>query len=228
MFEHLFDRNDGFDTFRLVIAGTSLVVSLIYLGFAGRPSSPLRTVLKTASIGTLAVLPWTYLGTTGANPLFILSLALALSALGDLFLALKDQQRFFLYGLATFLAAHVAYLAAFLPHAAMPEGGALVAVIATLAAAGAFLIVLVPRLGKMKVPVIAYFAVIMAMTAAAWSIPHASWLLGAGAVIFAVSDSLIAVRKFLNPFPGSHVAVWTTYVAAQFMMTAAFLALIVP
>jgi uncharacterized membrane protein YhhN len=228
MFEHLFDRNDGFDTFRLVIAGTSLAVSIVYLAFAGGPSSPLRTILKTASIGTLAILPLTYLGTTGANPLFILSLALALSALGDLLLALKDQQRFFLYGLGTFLAAHVAYLAAFLPHAQMPEGWALIAIVATLAAASAFLAVLIPRLGKMKLPVIGYFTIIMAMTAAAWSIPGASWLLGAGAVIFAISDSLIAVRKFLNPFPGINIAVWTTYVAAQFMMTVAFLHFIVP
>src|SRR5262245_62138604 len=117
MLEHLFDRSDGFDTFRLVIVGASLAVSVIYLAYAGKASSPLRTVLKTISIGVLAILPWTYLGTTGANPLFILSLALALSALGDLLLALKDQQRFFVFGLGAFLAAHVAYLAAFLPHA---------------------------------------------------------------------------------------------------------------
>ena len=227
MFEHLFDRNDGFDTFRLAIAGTSLAVSLAYFAFADSPSSPLRTTLKTLSIGTLAILPWTYLGTTGANPLFILSLALALSALGDLFLALKDQQRFFLYGLGTFLAAHVAYLAAFLPHTQTPSGNALIAVLATLAAASAFLAVLLPRLGKMKLPVVAYFAVIMAMAAAAWSIPNASWMLGAGAVIFALSDSLIAQRKFLQPFPGHHLAVWTTYVAAQLMMTLAYIHVII-
>lgn len=228
MFEHLFDRNDTFDTWRLVIAGTSLTVAFIYLAFAGRPSSPLRTTLKTAAIGILALLPRTYLGTTGANPLLILSLALALSALGDFFLALKDQQRLFLFGLGTFFAAHVAYLAAFLPYASVPEGRALIAVIATLAAASAFLIVLVPRLGRMKLPVIAYFTIIMAMAAAAWSIPNASWMLGAGAVIFAVSDSLIAQRKFLRPFRGHHAAVWITYIAAQFMMTAAFLHFIVP
>jgi uncharacterized membrane protein YhhN len=228
MFEHLFDRNDGFDAFRLVIVGTSLAVSLIYLAFAGKPSSPLRTVLKTVSIGVLAILPWTYLGTTGANPLFILSLALALSAVGDLLLALKDQQRFFVFGLGAFLAAHVAYLAAFLPHASVPQGTALIALIATVAAAGVFVGILIPRLGKMRIPVIAYFTVIMAMVAAALSIEGASWMLGAGAVIFALSDSLIAVRKFLNPFPGINIAVWTTYVAAQFMMTLSFLHLIVP
>lgn len=228
MWEHLFARNDGFDTTRLVIAGTSLAVSLVYLAYAGRESSPARTLLKTLSIGVLAALPWTYLGTTGANPLFVLSLALALSALGDLLLALKDQQRYFVFGLGAFLLAHVAYLAAFLPYARTPQGTVLVAIVATFAAAGALLAVLIPRLGKLKFPVIAYFAIIMAMVAAALSIPQASWLLGAGAVIFALSDSLIAVRKFLQPFPGVNIAVWTTYVAAQFMMTLAFLHLIVP
>jgi uncharacterized membrane protein YhhN len=228
MWEHLFARNDGLDTTRLVIAGTSLAVSLAYVAFAGRESSPFRTLLKTLSIGVLAALPWTYLGTTGANPLFVLSLALALSSLGDLLLALKDQQRFFVMGLGAFLLAHVAYLAAFLPHASTSRSMALVVIAPTVAAAGVFLAHLLPRLGKMRLPVIAYFAVIMAMTAAALSIPDASWLLGAGAIVFALSDSLIAVRKFLTPFPGINIAVWTTYVAAQFMMTFAFLDLIVP
>lgn len=228
MLEHLFDRGDGFDTWRLGVAGASLAVSVIYLAFVDKPASPARTALKTAAIGILAVLPFSYLGTTGANPIFALIAALALSAAGDLLLALKDQQRYFVIGLATFLLAHLAYLAAFLPHAATPQGAALVAVVAALAASGALLAVLMPRLGKMKLPVIAYFTVIMAMVAAALSISGASWLLGAGAVIFALSDSLIAVRKFLTPFPGIHAAVWITYVAAQFMITFAFLAFIVP
>jgi uncharacterized membrane protein YhhN len=43
-------------------------------------------------------------------------------------------------------------------------------------------------------------------------------VLGAGAMLFAFSDSLIAVRKFLTPFPGIHEAVWATYAVAQFMI----------
>lgn len=228
MFEQLFDRNDGFDAWRLAVVGASLALSLAYLAYAGKAASPARTALKTAVIGALAILPFSYLGTTGANPIFALVAALALSALGDFFLALKDQQRFFVVGLAAFLAAHLAYIAAFLPYAVMPQGWSLAAVIVALVAAGAFLVVLVPRLGNMLMPVVAYFIVIMTMVTAALAIPGALWLLGAGAVLFAVSDSLIAVRKFIDPFKGSHAAIWVTYVAAQFLLTFAFLALIIP
>jgi uncharacterized membrane protein YhhN len=68
------------------------------------------------------------------------------------------------------------------------------------------------------VPVIAYFLVINAMICVAVSASTAGWVLGAGAILFAFSDSLIAVRKFLTPFKGIHEAVWSTYAIAQFMI----------
>jgi uncharacterized membrane protein YhhN len=188
----------------------------------------MRTAIKTFTIAILAPLPLTYLGQGQDWPLVGLAAALALSALGDYFLALRDQQRLFVPGLGGFLAAHIAYVAVFIPHAAMPEGLALAIIVVSIAAAGAFVATLAPKLGKLKLPVFAYFAVIMAMVAAALSIHEASWLLGAGALVFALSDSLIAVRKFMQPFPGINQAVWITYCAAQFMIVAALLALLVP
>ena len=143
-------------------------------------------------------------------------------------MALKNQERCFVWGLASFLLAHVAFLAAFVPYTDVPEGGALLAIIGVVAGAAMFLRVLIPRLGKMTVPVLCYFTVIMAMVAAALSVREASWILGAGAVLFALSDSLIAVRKFLQPFARINEAVWVTYCAAQFMIIAALLMLVVP
>jgi uncharacterized membrane protein YhhN len=158
--------------------------------------------------------------------LLTLSAALALSALGDFFLALKDQAHFFVPGLASFLAAHFVYFLAFLPHASRPGSTALVVIIAALGAAGLLLARIAPRLGRLRLPVFAYFAVIMTMVAAALSIREASWILGAGAVVFALSDSLIAIRKFQAPFPFINEAVWITYIAAQFMIVAGFLTII--
>ena len=230
MIEHLFARIDGLDALRMGIGAASLVAAVAYLPFVAAQPSPMRAALKTAAIGILSVLPLTYLDIEGVQTvvLLVLTAALALSALGDLLLALKDQQRFFVLGLVSFLGAHVAYLAAFLPQAALPSGLATVVVAIVLAGAAGLMVVLFPRLGKLKAPVAAYFAVIMAMVAAALSIPDASWILGAGAVLFALSDSLIAVRKFLRPFPGINAAVWITYCAAQFMIAAALLVLAVP
>ncbi|MFM8740122.1 MAG: lysoplasmalogenase family protein, partial [Cytophagales bacterium] len=39
-----------------------------------------------------------------------------------------------------------------------------------------------------------------------------------GALLFMVSDSLLAVNKFLNPFEFSGIAIMATYCAAQYLI----------
>jgi uncharacterized membrane protein YhhN len=218
--------HETLDVLRAILAGSSLAFALIYLAFfLGAPQSPLRTTMKTLPIGLLSLVPLTYLPTRDDTlMLLVLTLALGLSALGDFFLALRDQGRFFLLGLGSFFAAHVAYLAVFLPRASTPDGWALAASVGAVAAAGVLLVKLAPRLGRLKAPVFAYFAVIMAMVVAALSVESAPWFLGVGAIVFAISDSLIGVRKFLQPFRGVDAAIWVTYCAAQYMIVAALLA----
>ncbi len=228
MLEEILVRADGLDALRVAIAALSLAVSVAYLGLLDGEASPLKTIVKTTAVLILSILPLTYVGTPNAPivGLLLLAAALGLSALGDFFLALKDEGRFFVPGLVSFLAAHIVYVLAFLPHAGIPSGMALGVFIAALAAAALLLVRIAPNLGSLRLAVFAYFAVIMTMVAAALSIRDASWILGAGAIVFALSDSLIAVRKFAAPFPFVNEAVWITYVAAQFMIAAAFLTLI--
>jgi uncharacterized membrane protein YhhN len=222
--------SDELDILRVALVGLSLLASVVHLIFVSSPPSAIRSALKTSAIGLLAFVPLTFTGAPGANfpVLWTLAAALALSAVGDFLLALKDQERFFVPGLSSFLAAHVAFIFAFAHYATLPQGFALVAIGVVLIAATSLLRVLIPHLGGMRVPVIAYFTVIMVMVTAAFSVREASWALGAGASLFALSDSLIAVRKFLQPFPLINESVWITYCAAQFLMTAALLTLVVP
>jgi len=228
MLEEILIRDDGLDALRVASAAASCAVSVAYLGILNRETAVLRIGVKTAGIAILSILPLTYLGSPNAptGSLLMLALALALSALGDFFLALKDQSRFFVPGLGSFLAAHVAYVVAFVPYASGFSGTGLAVLVAALVVAGLLLARIAPKLGRLRVPVFAYFAVIMTMVAASLSIPEASWILGAGAVIFALSDSLIAVRKFWTPFALINEAVWITYIAAQFMIAAGYLTLI--
>ncbi|HEX5692350.1 MAG TPA: lysoplasmalogenase, partial [Roseiflexaceae bacterium] len=220
MLDEILVRGDGLDALRVAMVALALGVSVAYLGLLNGTASPRRTAVKTAAVAILSGLPLTLLGTPNAPavPLLLLALALALSALGDFFLALKDQGRFFVPGLGSFLGAHVAYLIAFLQYANWPGSVALAVIAAALVAAGLVLARIAANLGRLRVPVFAYFAVIMTMVAAALSISEASWILGAGAVVFAVSDSMIAIRKFATPFAFINEAVWITYVAAQFMI----------
>lgn len=127
----------------------------------------------------------------------------------------------FLAGLGCFLIAHIDYIAAFrvggpgLDRVALallvvaPIALPLGTVIArALAAAGQ---------GAMRAPVIAYIAVISAMTASA--VATGSLLATAGAWLFLASDALIAWNRFLRPLRWAPLAVIVTYHAAQVLLT---------
>jgi uncharacterized membrane protein YhhN len=205
---------------QIVLLAGSFAAALGYFALAEAPPSALRAAVKTAVFALFALFVATLVASGEYDPfaLAVVAAALALSAVGDFLLALKDQQRYFVLGLASFLAAHLAYLVVFLPRASPPEAWPLVAAIAAVAAALTFVVRLTPRLGRMKAPVFAYFIVIMAMVVAALSIREAPWVVGLGAVLFALSDALIALRKFWRPFPGIGALIWATYCAAQYLI----------
>jgi uncharacterized membrane protein YhhN len=48
------------------------------------------------------------------------------------------------------------------------------------------------------------------------------WVL-LGAMLFIISDSFIAINKFINPFPFESYWIMSTYYAAQFMLVTGFL-----
>jgi len=50
------------------------------------------------------------------------------------------------------------------------------------------------------------------------------WQVFIGGVFFMVSDGVLAIHKFYNPFPESGVIVMGTYIIAQFLMVRGILA----
>lgn len=228
MLDPVFCVGDGLDGVRVAIAAFALAASVAYFGFMQMPRSAVRTLAKTVCFSLLSLLPLTYLTAVPSQlaGLIALSLALVLSAIGDMFLSLGEARRHFIAGLSSFLLAHVAYIAGFVPFIDVPSTEALVAMAACGAASAVLVARLWPRLGGLRLPVLAYFGIILVMVAGSLSIPSASAWLGIGAVIFAVSDSLIAVRKFMAPFPLVNEWVWGTYAAAQFLITGAMLHLL--
>jgi len=225
MLDPVFSVGDGLDGLRVAIAALALAASVAYFGFMQMPRSALRTLAKTICFSLLSFLPLTYLAVFPDQiaGVIALSLALFLSAIGDMFLAVGDERRFFVAGLSSFLLAHVVYIGGFIPFIQAPTQYALVLMIVCAVAAFALVARLWPRLGGLRLPVLAYFVIIMVMVGGSLSIPMASLWLPAGAVIFAVSDSLIAVRKFVAPFAFVNELVWGTYVVAQFLITTSML-----
>lgn len=140
-------------------------------------------------------------------------LGLALSLLGDVCLMFRGE-RWFLGGLGSFLLAHIAFIAAFLQGVAqvsLPGWLALVVL-----GAIAMMIVLLPRAGILKAPVLVYCAVLVAMVFAA-AARHAALggtaatLALAGALVFMLSDASLGVRQFVRRFRGAQPLILSTY-----------------
>ncbi|QKV20137.1 lysoplasmalogenase [Oricola thermophila] len=198
----------------------SVLLSVAYLLFGLRRTTPLTVIAKTLSVALLAGLsdlaggPW------------LLTLGLALCAAGDFFLAIEGlDRRFFLAGLVSFLAGHLAYVALFLllPDTAATLPAWIRAALLAAMAAGTLAMAarLWPAAGDLRVPVMVYVLAILAMGIAAAGFGNA--LLAAGAASFMVSDSILAAERFLlrPDAPGRAVAgpaVWITYYAAQAMI----------
>lgn len=150
---------------------------------------------------------------------------LALGAVGDVAL-MFESERAFLAGLVAFLLGHVAYvigLAHVQPPAAWLDGPMVVAAPAALAIALVVLRWLWPRLGPMRVPVIAYVLVISTMLIGGLAVSltggdagaTARHLLTAGAALFFASDLAVAREKFVGRDPWNRTIGLPVYYAAQ-------------
>lgn len=196
---------------------TGVVVSLIYLPLVGSAQSNWRTFIKTLPLVLFAVAS----GVVGAQ--FLLTLGLALSAVGDLALS-RSGKRAFLLGLIAFALAHLCYIVLFASYAMgqpLANGATLFVILAApvvLALSTEFW--LVPFTGPLKWPVRTYVLLITVMFLVSLWLPGESRLAILGAAMFVSSDLLLAVEVFRlkenqNRPPILGVAVWVLYVGAQ-------------
>jgi uncharacterized membrane protein YhhN len=149
----------------------------------------------------------------------LLCAGLLWSLAGDVFLMLPGD--WFVAGLASFLAAHLCYIAAFTRDT--PRWGPAVLAVPYVAALGLLLALLWPHLGLLRTAVVLYGTALAAMAwlaAARWSVrrtvPTAS--AAAGGALFMTSDGALAIDRFAAPFSAATVVVMVTYVAAQWLI----------
>ena len=149
---------------------------------------------------------------------------------GDVLLIFQQREEmFFIGGLAAFLAGHVLYIVAYRQHRSEDRTFELLntqkirfALPVLLAATGLFT-VLLPMLGGLTVPVLLYTIVIALMVMNAIfrygrTNPSSFWLVFGGALLFMVSDSILALNKFLSPIPLAGFWIMLTYLSAQFLI----------
>ena len=144
---------------------------------------------------------------------------LVCSLAGDIFLMLPSDQ--FIPGLVSFLIGHLFYIAAFTSASGFGFSWWLLAPFVVFGVV--IFRILSPHLGKMRLPVVAYMAVILVM---AWQACErlsrigeiAALLASMGAVLFVVSDSTLALGRVRGRFRSARVVTLSTYYAAQWLI----------
>ncbi len=156
----------------------------------------------------------------------LIIIALVFSWLGDVTLQLTQfRESYFMIGVGCFLIAQLLYALAFFT---TPGKNILVfrkvyLIIPVILYGLGILWLLNDSLGDMRLPVTIYTVVIMTMLLAAINrkkkVNSQSFLLVlAGAIIFVVSDSILAINKFAQAFELGRIASMTSYITAQYLI----------
>lgn len=193
----------------VALAAAGAAAGALYFWAFNARRARLALALKPLPVLCLAV--WVAAGARSADA-WLVAAGLVVSMVADVVI-----ESSFLGGLATFLLAHVAYVAAFVSRTSEPR------LLLLLPFAGwgvAVLWRLWPGLGAMRVPVVVYAVVICTMmwrAAATVGLPG-GWTALAGAVLFAASDTLIAFDRFHRPLAHGRYAIMALYWAGQFLI----------
>ena len=196
-----------------VLSTATRVLDLPTLHFVFKPLTMLVAIILVAARAY----------STGAGARFdsYLLAALVASLAGDVFLMLPGN--YFIPGLASFLVAHLFYIALF--RQGVPWFPSRRALAGTLGIGAAMYAWVWGGLADpvLKVAVAAYVSVIALMVAqaigrAATVRDAAAKAVGLGACVFMLSDALIAINRFVQPLPLVSLWVLASYYTAQILI----------
>jgi len=211
----------------LYLFGIDLILDLVATQYG---MTELRYTTKPLLMILLGLFAWRQHFTNNEIKVLLL-LAIVFSLAGDIFLlfVIDDSDYLnFLFGLVSFLLAHIFYILLFVrvKKSYFPQRRWNPWIITVLLLYVVVLIyILNPHLGDLKIPVIVYALVLSGMLITAW---HAfnlnghsggGWII-TGAACFVLSDSLLAFNKFYAPFEFAGIAIMLTYGIAQLFIAA--------
>ena len=196
-----------------MIKHTCLILSIVFATLNGLAITvwsrrrALECFFKPATLVFLMV--WVYLLTGFSGPLFWFGLGLFFSLLGDVLLLISRER--LLPGLVAFLLAHVAYIVSFMQGTLASKITPLLVAVMIGIVSNYVLKPIINGLvekggGKLRPAIIAYGVVISIMAFFAsvtvfrdeWNI-QAAILVGVGAILFYLSDILLAWNRFVRP-----------------------------
>lgn len=213
----------------LQVTLTYLIASVVYIATLGLTPYMGQFAIKASPIAILLVYA---IFTLSGSARFLVALALLASLIGDVFLALPIENSF-IYGLVSFFIAHLAYIVSFVAlrghiqkHSrrlfeqrgffTAIQPAALCLTIMCFSSVMAWHIL--PATEELYYTVIAYIGVItlMGLSAVLWC---KSKMIVTGAIIFIISDAVLAQSVFKAPLPFSPMWVMSTYYIAQYCLS---------
>jgi len=199
------------------------VVSAVYLVSLFFKQGIFQAVLK----GCLVPLVFAVYISGAENVLVPIILALVFGWLGDIFLVRISDLRCFRLGLASFLLGHICYIIAMLGFARPFNITVLVISIIVAVCLGLLLLKVIRPTVEMRIPIIAYKTIILAMAISALQLFLAQGgsfgaFVFVGSIFFVVSDSTLAYDTFRKGPKYGFFIVMFTYIAAQLCITLGF------
>lgn len=188
-----------------------IIFALIFCYAVYIENDILRTIIKPIPLILLLIL-------LKPNSIFksLIFIGLIFSLLGDIFL--MKVLDMFIFGLGSFLIAHIFYILAFRKRIKALN---LLSSIPFYLAAAALAYYFYPYLGDMIIPVFIYIFVIMTMVWRAFlqrKFDKFAYPAFIGAFLFAFSDTNIAFTKFVQDYEYSKVITIILYWSAQFLI----------
>ncbi len=189
-------------------------------------SGALQNVTKP--LLAISLIAYSIAGITSRNNLFFLLIAaLFFSLVGDTFLLFEKQAPYwFILGLIGFLLAHIFYILLFIgikkqnqPEKKINIFFSLLVIVYSVC----LFLLLWPSLASLKIPVMIYTTVLSLMVITSFhAFDFAKQLSGklcmSGALLFLISDSLLAINKFYQSFTAANILIMLSYALAQLLI----------
>jgi uncharacterized membrane protein YhhN len=192
--------------------------AVLFIGLLPFEPYPGNFVIKAIPAISLAVLAFIAVSGSRGKLLFT---ALLFCAAADIALELAGG-KYFVAGLGLFLVAHIFFIITFSRDFKFQKAKIPV-IILLIVYSKMMAFVLTPSLKEMAIPVYIYMAAIMLMGIFASLRAARNDFTLYGAIAFIVSDSVIAINKFMMPVPAADYIIMITYYLALFLIVFGFL-----
>jgi len=144
----------------------------------------------------------------------LLTVGLLFGSLGDIFLT-NSVEIYFMLGQSSFLIGHIFYIIYFIKNFKFNFKGLLISLIILFASIGVSYWIIPNLQQDLKIPVLVYIFVITTMAITTNFYQYWNIYAIVGAVLFLISDSMIAINQFVQPFPYAQLGIMLFYYLGQ-------------